>query len=97
MVPLRPPFYLAAHMALNIKSDLAHGLAKELADATGQSLTEAVTAALRQSLATATRASEADVLLAEVVAIQKFVADLPHRDLRGADEILGYDRFGIPR
>ena len=97
MVPLPPPFYLVAHLALNIKSDLAHGLAKELADATGQSLTEAVTSALRQSLATATRATEADVLLAEVAAIQSFVADLPDRDARSADEILGYDAFGIPR
>jgi hypothetical protein len=31
-------------MALNIKSERAHKLARELAEATGQSLTEAVTA-----------------------------------------------------
>lgn len=84
-------------MALNIKSDLAHGLAKELAEATGQSLTDAVTSALRQSLETATKATEPDLLLAEVEAIQRFVADLPDRDVRSADEILGYDAFGIPR
>jgi len=83
-------------MALNIKSDLAHGLAKELAEATGQSLTDAVTSALRQSLETATKAAEPDLLRAEVAAIQRFVADLPDRDVRSADEILGYDAFGIP-
>ncbi len=75
---------------MNIESDLAYRLAKQLADATGHSLTEAVTSALRQSFATATRTSDADVLLAEVAAIQRFVADLPDRDARSADEILGY-------
>jgi antitoxin VapB len=84
-------------MALNIKSDVAHELSRKLADATGQSLTEAVTSALRQSLAAAKKASEPNLLLAEVTAIQRFVADLPDRDARSADQILGYDAFGIPR
>jgi hypothetical protein len=35
--------------------------------------------------------------LAEVAEIQRFVADLPERDARSADEILGYDAHGIPR
>jgi antitoxin VapB len=85
-------------MALNIESDLAHGLARELAKATGQSLTDAVTSALRQSLETVKRTSkEADLMLAEVAAVQRFVANLPDRDVRGADEVLGYDAFGVPR
>lgn len=34
---------------------------------------------------------------AEVAEIQRFVASLPTRDSRSADEILGYDGFGLPR
>jgi antitoxin VapB len=83
-------------MALNIKSDLAHRLAKELAEATGQNLTEAVTEALRQSLAAA-QESEPGLLMAQVSSIQRFVAGLPDRDGRTPEEILGYDALGMPR
>lgn len=83
-------------MALNIKSDRAHRLAKELAETRGQSLTEAVTEALQQSLDSA-RASGPDPLLAEVEEIQRLVASLPDRDLRNPDEILGYDERGLLR
>lgn len=83
-------------MALNIKSDEAHRLARELAEARGTTLTEAVTEALEASLAAETDPSDADVMLAEVAEIQRFLADLPDRDLREADEILGYDERGLP-
>ncbi len=83
-------------MALNIKSDEAHRLARELATATGSSLTEAVTSALRMMLDAETQASEPDLLLREVSQIQSFVADLPDRDCRTAEEILGYDASGLP-
>jgi antitoxin VapB len=83
-------------MALNIKSDEAHRLAKELAEATGSSMTDVVTEALRRSLDEESRASEPDLLLAQVEEIQRFVADLPDRDCRGPDEILGYDESGLP-
>ena len=83
-------------MALNIKSDEAHRLARELAEATGCSLTEAVTTALRSTLKDETQAFEPDLLLSEVAAIQSFVADLPDRDARTPEEILGYDSVGLP-
>lgn len=85
-------------MALNIKSDEAHRLAKRLADATGTTLTEAVTSALRSRVHAETResADEAELLLAEVGEIQRLVAALPDRDTRTADEILGYDAHGLP-
>jgi hypothetical protein len=35
-------------------------------------------------------------LLALVEELQRFVAELPDRDPRPADEILGYDEFGLP-
>lgn len=83
-------------MALNIKNEEAHRLASRLAEATGTTLTDAVTSAIRESLARTTRAPDATALLAEVTEIQRFVADLPDRDTRSADEILGYDASGLP-
>jgi antitoxin VapB len=83
-------------MALNIKNPQADELAHRLAAATGESLTEAVIAALRDRLAAVQRPRERAVLLADVGKIQAFVASLPNRDTRTADEILGYDEFGLP-
>ena len=83
-------------MALNIKSDEAHRLAKELAEMTGTSLTAAVTSALKRTLGAETQSRGRTILLAEVAEIQRFVADLPDRDLRTTDEILGYDDTGLP-
>lgn len=85
-------------MALNIKSAEAHRLAKALAEATGTTLTDAVTSALRDRVRAETEHEVEDesLLLAEVAEIQKLVAALLDRDTRPADEILGYDSFGLP-
>lgn len=84
-------------MALNIKNPEAHRLAQELAEATGSNLTEAVTEALRESLHARRQEDSFEVLWAEVVGLQQFVAALPDRDTRPPDEILGYDARGLPR
>jgi antitoxin VapB len=82
---------------LNIKSDEAHRLATQLAEARGSNLTEAVTAALSMTLrAERTADAGVDTLLAEVRQVQQLVADLPDRDRRDPDEILGYDELGMP-
>jgi antitoxin VapB len=84
-------------MALNIKSDEAHRMAKELASARGSTLTDAVTSALSESLrATRNPAAGLEALLAEVAQVQALVADLPDRDVRSPEEILGYDERGLP-
>jgi antitoxin VapB len=83
-------------MALNIKNPEADRLAHQLASATGESLTEAVINALRDRLAAVQRQQERGALLADVSDIQAFVTALPDRDTRTADEILGYDEFGLP-
>ena len=89
--------YPGIQMALNIKSDEAHRLAKELAREKGSTLTEAVTSALAESLTTARgQGGVTPTLIAEVVQIQRFVAELPDRDGRSPDEILGYDEQGLP-
>jgi antitoxin VapB len=83
-------------VALNIKNPEADRLAHELAKATGESLTEAVIAALRERLAVVQQLRESHALLTDVSDIQAFVASLPDRDTRSADEILAYDEFGLP-
>lgn len=83
-------------MALNIKNEEADRLAHELADETGETITEAVKLALRERLAAMRRKRERVHIRATVAELQAFVASLPDRDKRPADEILGYDGFGLP-
>lgn len=83
-------------MALNIKSDETHRLASELAHETGTTLTDAVTKAIRDSLARTRTHADTEALLSEVAELQRFVAELPDRDTRDPDEILGYDESGLP-
>lgn len=83
-------------MALNIKNPEAHRLARELAEETGETLTDAVTVALRERLAALRQVRGRDAIHADVEELQALVAALPDRDCRSADEILGYDDFGLP-
>ena len=83
-------------MSLNIKNPEAHRLAQKLAEATGETLTEAVTVSLRERLASVQRHSEPAGIAGAVAEIQDFVAALPDRDPRCAEEILGYDERGLP-
>jgi len=83
-------------MALNIKNPEAHRLAQELADSTGATLTDAVTEALRERIASLRRAEPVAVLIEEVREIQAFVAQLPDRDDRSPEELLGFDEWGLP-
>lgn len=83
-------------MALNIKNPEADRLAHELAEETGETVTAAVTVALRDRLSAVRRKREREHIHAEVADLQAFVASLPDRDRRTADEILRYDEFGLP-
>jgi antitoxin VapB len=83
-------------MALNIKNEETHRLASELAEATGTTLTEAVTRAVRDAVSRTRTEVDVDAIVSEVAEIQRFVAELPDRDTREPDEILGYDPRGLP-
>jgi hypothetical protein len=48
------------------------------------------------SRATRNPAAGLEALLAEVTQVQALVADLPDRDVRPPEEILGYDERGLP-
>jgi antitoxin VapB len=82
--------------ALNIKNPETVGLAQELAAQTGEGLTEAVTTALRERLRAVSRKQDMSALKRGVARIQDLVAELPERDGRTPDEILGYDESGLP-
>lgn len=79
-------------MALSIKSERADRLARELADLTGESITDAVIAAIEDRLEIERRQRRTRSL-DDIV--DRF-AQLPVRDDRSPDEILGYDGSGVP-
>jgi antitoxin VapB len=81
-------------MALNIKSDEAHRLARRLAELTNRSMTQAVTEALREAVAR--RAPATHVRRDLLDRISRHAAGLPVLDDRDPDDILGYGERGLP-
>jgi antitoxin VapB len=81
-------------VALHIEDPQAERLARELAEITGEPLAEAVTVALRARIAAVRRLNQ---IVSGVERIQAVVRALPVLDSRSADEILGYDEYGLPR
>ncbi len=84
-------------MPLNIRSEETEELAATLAKLTGETKTEAVTRALRERLQRIRRARAKRRLADELDEIAAHCSYLPVRDTRTADEILGYDKNGLPR
>lgn len=84
-------------MALNIKSDEAHKLAKQLAKLTGESLTDAVIRAVRERLSRVKGASRPE-LADRLSRIGKECAAHIKEPYRSIDhgELL-YDEKGLPR
>jgi antitoxin VapB len=83
------------NMPLSIKDPEADRLAREVARATGETLTAAIVQALRERLQRVRRPRGAK-LSDELLAIGRRCAALPVKDARTPDEILGYDRHGLP-
>jgi antitoxin VapB len=83
-------------MALSIKDPEADRLAREVAKATGETLTAAVVESLRERLARVRRVRRRS-LAEDVLAIGRRCARLRVKDGRSAEEIVGYDRNGLPR
>ena len=84
-------------MALSIKHPEADRLARELSKRTGEGLTEAVVKALRERLAREQQRIRGRRLSDELLAIGERCAALPVLDGRTADDVLGYDEYGLPR
>ena len=83
-------------MALNIRNAEAEQLAARIAELTGETKTAVVTRALRERLARLQRERSGQNLADHLDAIACRTAQLPVRDPRSADEILGYDERGLP-
>jgi antitoxin VapB len=84
-------------MPLSIKDPDADRLARALAQRTGETLTEAVITALRERLERELRKEQSvESLVEDVMEIGRHCASLPVLDRRPPDEILGYDKSGLP-
>lgn len=84
-------------MAIYIRNAEAETLARRLARATGETLTETVRASLEARWKALAAERPAARRRPMVAAILKRVHAMPLLDNRGEDEILGYDRHGLPR
>jgi len=78
---------------LYIKNPAAHRLARQVSKRMGVTLSDAVISALQEKIHKTGRPIDR----AGVDAISDKLAALPVLDARTADQILGYDSFGIPR
>ena len=83
-------------MPLNIKDADTQALTKRLASLTGESLTQAVKQAVRERLAQVEKTRRTIRLADELDHIALHCADLPRRDGRSAEQIIGYDERGLP-
>lgn len=83
-------------MAFSVKNDEADRLLRELTDLTGESLTEAITLALRERLIREQRVRYVGGGGDPLVRAIERVRGLPVIDRRDDDEILSYDRHGVP-
>lgn len=83
-------------MPLSIKNPEADRLSRELARRQGKSITDAVIDALRAELERERRRLRPEAVAERVLATARRYSELPTLDRRHDDEILGYDREGIP-
>jgi antitoxin VapB len=84
-------------MPISIKSIDTERLARKLAEKTGESLTTAIQKALEERLDRLDRQRRVSTLTAQLRDILRRVDNLPDRDARSPDELIGYDEYGVPR
>jgi antitoxin VapB len=83
-------------MALSIKNSEVDRLARELSDITGETITEAIAQALKERLERETGQPIGNQFREEIERIQNRVQRLSRLDDRSDEEILGYDKHGLP-
>ena len=84
-------------MPLSIKSKATERLARQLANETGESLTEAIQKSLEERLVRLKQRRRNLLLAGQIEDLLRRVDTLPVLDPRTPDEILGYDKDGLPR
>jgi antitoxin VapB len=82
---------------LNIRNKHTEELAAALAKLTGETKTEAVTQSLRERLERLRNSRAKRRLADQLDEIAQHCARLPVLDDRSVDEIMGYDKHGLPR
>ena len=83
-------------MPLNIKDRATEQSVRELAGLTGETVTAAVRRAAEDRLHRLRRERAAGSLAAELLEIGQRCAALPDLDPRTPEDILGYDKHGLP-
>ncbi|MBI5129638.1 MAG: type II toxin-antitoxin system VapB family antitoxin [Rhodopseudomonas palustris] len=83
-------------MALSIKDAETERLARDLAQATGETITQATKRALEERLRRIGGQSRRTALLEDMAEIRRRWRAMPVLDDRTPDEILGYDKNGLP-
>jgi antitoxin VapB len=83
-------------MGLSIKDEETDRLAREVARLAGETITEAIKRSLAERAAKLKAAKREATLANDIMAIGRRCAALPVLDARSADEILGYDKDGLP-
>ena len=83
-------------MALSIRNAKAEKLARELAAESGENITQAITRSLEERLQRLRGRSTAIDLVEEIMKISRRCSEIPDKDQRSPDEILGYGPTGVP-
>lgn len=90
-------------MALTIDNPETERLVEELARKTGHTPDEAIAELIREKLEGTTPTPQPpsedrlEAIREHIREIQDRVAAMPDVDTRSADEIIGYDEYGVPR
>jgi antitoxin VapB len=83
-------------MALNIKNEKVESLIRLLAETTGEGITEVVGRAVEEKLTRMRQPQDKQLLEEDLLEIGKRNAARKILDKRSADQILGYDKNGLP-
>jgi antitoxin VapB len=84
-------------MALSIQNEKTEKLAREVASQSGETITQAITRALEERLERMRGRRTATDTTVEILKIARRCSQLPDKDARTPEEILGYDDIGVPR
>lgn len=84
-------------MTLNIKHPEADRLARTLSHLTGLSITSVIIRALKEKLVREEGRKQPMHLKDEIIEIGRRCSQLPDLDKRTPEEIIGYDKYGIPK
>jgi antitoxin VapB len=83
-------------MSLIIDHPEAERLARALAEATGESITDAVVTAIRERLQRQTGLDDREAVRRDLRRIQRRFVEGRDANAPTADEIIGYDEWGLP-